>query len=191
MYTASLFAALGARLGHEQVFGFPAALGMQDVSWNGWEADVSWLAVPFLPLADTVVIHQLRDPLEFVRSVVGFRFLSDERAELDAPQVVRRNAPEVYEPATEVERGATLWRIWNERAAPHADFRYRLEDLDVELLLSLCRLVELDVGEEEAARVLDTTAKDINRRRRNESVSWEDIEPVLGEAAIRYGYERR
>jgi hypothetical protein len=187
-YMATLLAALGIRIGHEKVFGIREGLGMRDVRWKKWEGDVSWLAVPFLPVDDAVVLHQVRHPLEFVRSVVGFGFLSDERADLPFPEVVRRNAPEVYAPDTEVERGATMWRLWNARAEPHAALTYRLEDLDVALLLRLCELVELDVSEEQATKALAAVPTTINQRARDESVSWEQISPVVEEAAARYGY---
>jgi len=187
-YAATLFRALGVHIGHEQVFGVGEGLGGRPVRWRVFEGDVSWLAVPFLPLDDVVVLHQVRHPLEFVRSVVGFGFLSDERAELAFPRVVRRHAPEVYEPATQVERGATLWRVWNEMAAPHATITYRLEALDVPLLLHLCSLIELPVTEAQAAQVLESLPKTINQRVRDESVTWEMIEPIVGETAARYGY---
>jgi hypothetical protein len=187
-YMATLLAALGVRLGHEKVFGIREGLGMRDVRWKKWEGDVSWLAVPFLPLEDTVVLQQVRHPLEFVRSVVGFGFLSDERADLAFPKVVRRHAPEVYEPDTEIERGATMWRLWNARAEPHVALTYRLEDFGLDLLMRICRLVELDVSEEQAARTLAEVPTTINQRERDESVAWEQVEPLVGELAAHYGY---
>src|SRR5688572_332027 len=162
-YAATLFRHLGVHVEHERVFGVGVGLGRREPSWRVFEGDVSWLAVPFLPLEDVVVLHQVRHPLEFVRSVVGFGFLSDERADLAFPQVVRRHAPEVYEPATQVERGATMWRVWNERAEPHATITYRLEDLDADLLLRLCKLIELPVSDEQVAFALEALPKDINK----------------------------
>ena len=192
-YTTTLFRHLGVHVEHEKVFGVGEALGRRPHRWRVFEGDVSWLAVPFLPLhgedEDVVVLHQLRHPLEFVRSVVGFGFLSDERADLAFPQVVRRHAPEVYEPATQPERGATMWKVWNARAEPHADITYRLEDLDADLLLELCRMIELPVTEEQVAFAIEELPKNINRRVRDESVPWEAIEPIVGEAAAHYGYE--
>jgi hypothetical protein len=188
-YAATLFRSLGVHVDHEVVFGVGPALGGREPSWRQYEGDVSWLAVPFLPLDDVVVLHQLRHPLEFVRSVTGFRFLSDERAELAFPRVVQRHAPEVYEPDELVERGATMWRVWNERAEPHATITYHLEDLDVPMLNQLCDLIELPVTEEQLTFALDKLPRNINQRVRDESVSWETIEPIVGEAAAHYGYK--
>jgi hypothetical protein len=188
-YTAMLFRrALGARVGHEQVFGVVEGLREGPVDWDGLDGDASWLAVPFLPLDDTIVLHQVRHPLEFVRSVCGFGLLSDERADLPFPQVLRLHAPEVYVPDTEAERGATLWRIWNAKAEAHATITYRLEDLDLELLLRLGRLIEPDVSEEQAAQALESLPKTVNQRRRDESVEWETIQHIAGDAAVHYGY---
>jgi hypothetical protein len=188
-YMATLLEALGPRVGHEKVFGIREGLGTRDPRWKKWEGDVSWLAVPFLPVEDTVVLHQVRHPLEFVRSVLGFGFLSDERAELPFPQVVRRHAPEVYEPGAEAERGATMWKVWNERVVPHADFTYRLEDFDLPLLMRMCELIELDVPEEKAAQAFAEVPTTINQRARDESVSWDAIASIVGDSAGRFGYD--
>ena len=48
--------------------------------------------------------------------------------------------------------------------------------------------MELDVSEEQAAQVLEGMPENVNRRRRDDSVQWETIEPIVGEAAARYGY---
>ena len=186
---ATLLEALGLRIGHEKVFGIREGLGSRDPRWKKWEGDVSWLAAPFLPVEDTVVLHQVRHPLEFVRSTVGFGFLSDERAELPFPQVVRRHAPEVYEPGSEVERGATMWRVWNARVAPHADFTYRLEEFDLPLLLRMCELIELDVSTERAAQAFGEVPTTINQRARDESIPWEAIAPIVGDAVAQFGYD--
>ena len=193
MYAAKLFGELGVRMGHEDVFGVPQGLG-GDPRWQDYQADSSWLAVPHLPLDDVVVLHQVRHPLEFVRSVVAFTepgFLSDERAKFPFSRVVRRHAPEVYAPATQAERAATMWRVWNDRAQRHAGLTYRLEDFDAALLLRLCRLVELDVTSEQAEGALARLSKTTNRTQRDESVEWEDIAPIVGDAADLYGYKSR
>lgn len=189
MYTSKVFKGLGVNFGHESVFGLRQGLRGRPANWGEWEGEASWLSVPFLPLDDdTVVLHQVRHPLGFVRSVCGWGFLSDTSRDLHYSKVVGIHAPEVYAPDTEPERGATMWRTWNERAEAHAVTTYRVEDLDVALLLRLCRLVELDVSEEQATQALEDLPENVNRRRRDESVEWETIEPIVGEAAARYGY---
>ncbi len=188
-YTAALFSALGVRCGHEKVFGIGQAAGNVPVDWTGADGDSSFLAVPFLPLDDAVVLHQVRNPLEFVRSIVGIAFLSEQRREKPFPTIIEREAPEVYEPDRQADRAALLWRIWNTRAEAHADITYRLEDLDVALLLRLAELLELDLSEGQAAQALDSVPRDVNRRNRNEKISWARIAPIVAELAAHYGYE--
>ena len=73
-FIATVLADAGLRCGHEAVFHprTTAFTGFGDV-----DGDISWLAAPFvggLP-AGTVVLHQLRDPVEVVSSWIGLRFL--------------------------------------------------------------------------------------------------------------------
>lgn len=170
------------------MFGIEQALGTQPVDWNGAEGDSSFLAVPFLPVDDAIVLHQVRHPLEFGRSILGTELLTDHRREMPFPTAIGRHAPEVYEAPRPPERAALMWRVWNERAEAHADFTYRLEDLDVALLLRLAELVELDISEAEAARALASVPKDVNRRNRIEGLRWTRIEPIVGDLAAHYGY---
>jgi len=187
-YASVLFKALGVRCDHEKVFGVEQALGNRPVDWNGAEADSSFLAVPFLPVDDAVVLHQVRHPLEFARSMLGTELLTDHRRDKPFPTAIGRHAPEVYQPERPPERAALMWQIWNTRAEAHADVTYRLEDLDAAALLRLADLVELDVSEEDAARALASVPKDVNRRNRIEGLTWRRIEPIVGQLAAHYGY---
>jgi hypothetical protein len=188
-YAAALFSALGVRCDHERVFGVAQAAGERPVVWDGAEGDSSFLAVPFLPVDGTVVLHQVRHPLEFARSIVGTALLSDHRRDKPFPAAIRRHAPEVYEPARQPERAALMWTIWNTRAEAHADITYRIEDLDVALLVRLCEFLELDVSEDKAAAALDQVPKDTNRRNRWEKVTWARIAPIAADLAAHYGYK--
>ena len=194
-YTAQLFRALGISCGHEAVFGRRQGLGREPIDWSKFVGDSSWLAVPCLPLDGVIVLHQVRDPLEFVRSLVGIRFLEDPdppppRREqfVEFVEVVRRHAPEVFEPETQVERAALLWETWNRRAETHATITYRLEDLDEELLVRLGRLLELPIHEDAARLALATVSRRVNRRPREESVSYATVAPTVADLATRYGY---
>ena len=105
------------------------------------------------------------------------------------PTVIGRHFPEVYEPKREAQRAAVLWTVWNERAEAHADFTYRLEDMDAGLVMRLAELLELDVSEQQVGQALEDTPGDVNRRLRNEKVPWELIAPVAKDLAAHYGYE--
>jgi hypothetical protein len=188
-FAATLFSALGIRCGHEDVFGPDQGLGDLPVEWNGYDADSSWHAVPFLPLDDVVVLHQVRHPLEVIRSIAGIRFLARADLPNKATRAVRRNAPEIFEPESEAERAATMWRIWNEKAEEHATFTYRLEDIDAVLVSHLCGLVGLDVSNDQVERALRDTPKNVNARDRDETVSWEQVAALLPELPSHYGYD--
>jgi hypothetical protein len=188
-YASALFSALGVQCGHEKVFGPAQALGVQPLAWDGADGDSSYLAVPFLPVDDAVVLHQVRHPLGFARSILGTAFLSDHRRGKPFPAVVERYAPEVYEPERQPERAALMWTIWNTMAEAHADITYRVEDLDMALLMRLSALLELDISEDQAAQALDQVPKDTNRRTRWEKVTWARIAPIVADLAAHYGYK--
>jgi hypothetical protein len=187
-YAATLFGALGVRCGHEDVFGPDQGLGDMPVEWNGYDGDSSWHAVPFLPLDDVVVLHQVRHPLEVIRSIAGIRFLARADLPNKATRAVRRHAPEVFEPDTEAERAAIMWRIWNQRAEEHANFTYRLEDIGVSLVSHLCDLVGLNVSDDQVERALRDTPKNVNTRDRDENVSWESIARLIPGLPAHSGY---
>jgi hypothetical protein len=74
-YTAQLLSAAGAPCTHEAVF------GPRTARFSGWGAasgDSSWLAVPFLEElpAETVVVHQLREPRRAIDALVRFQLFS-------------------------------------------------------------------------------------------------------------------
>jgi hypothetical protein len=188
-YATALFNALGVRCGHEDVYGPDQALGDLPVEWNGYDADSSWHAVPFLPLDDVVVLHQVRHPLEVVRSIAGIRFLARADLPNKATRSVRQDAPEIFDAETEAERAAIMWRIWNQTAEEHAAFTYRLEDIDAALVTQICGLLELDVSDDQVERALRDTPGNLNARARDESVTWESVAPILSELPAHYGYE--
>lgn len=89
-YMAALLSSIGFRCGHERVF---TPFLDRAPTRGTFSSDSSWLAGPFvrqLP-AGTVVLHQVRDPLAVVRSMLGTRFF-DETFRLPVPQRARRLA---------------------------------------------------------------------------------------------------
>jgi hypothetical protein len=177
------------RCGHEKVYGIEQAWDGRPVDWSGADGDSSYLAVPFLPIDDAVVLHQVRNPLEYARSVVGVNFLGKERRGKPFAAVVERHAPEVYEPDDPIQRAGVLWRVWNTQAEANADITYRIEDLDVALLMSLAELIELDITQDQAIEALAGLSKTTNQRVRHESVQWDHIAPIVGDLAAHYAYE--
>jgi hypothetical protein len=173
------------------VFGIEQAWQGRPVDWGGAHGDSSFLAVPFLPLDGVVVLHQVRNPIEFTRSIVGVNFLANQRRRKPFPAVIERHAPEVYEPDLPALRAGMLWRTWNTQAEAHADLTYRIEDLDVALLMRIAEMIELDITQEQAAEALGSLPKNFNQRVRKESVQWDRIAPLVEDLAAHYGYEVR
>ena len=85
-YTASVLTALGAPCGRGSVFQ-PATGGVSArFAWPaGWAGDATWAAAPALgqlPEGATV-LHQVRNPIEVIRSLLRIEFFQQPSVELD------------------------------------------------------------------------------------------------------------
>jgi len=211
-YAARVWSELGIPCGHETVFNiFSLRPGDPGPALDHPKCvgDASFLAVPFLEAlpAGTVVLHQLRHPLEVIRSHMGLHFFSDPAPEsphlaenhLDFLRVIEHGCPEVFGERDECSRCALYWVHWNrlaERAEriPGLDYvRYRLEDLDAGLLERLVKRVGVEVRRERIEAALAAVPRDENHRPRDESIGMSQIRrgalrDALREQARRYGY---
>ena len=211
-YAARLWSELGIACGHEKIFNIlslrPGDPGPR-LDHPSWVGDASFLAVPFLEAlpAGTVVLHQLRHPLEVMRSHMGLGFFSEPPTvspylaenHLDFLGVIERNCPEVFREPDECSRCAVYWIRWNrlaERAEriPGLDYlRYRLEDLDAELLERLLQRLGIELPRARIAAALAAVPPDENHRPRDESIELSrirapELRASLRELARRYGY---
>jgi hypothetical protein len=211
-YAARLWSELGVPCGHERIFNIfslrPGDLGpaLDDPRYVG---DASFLAVPFLDglPADTVVLHQVRHPVEVIRSHMGIRFFREPPRESpylaenhsDFLGVIEHRCPEVFRERDERSRCALYWIHWNrlaERAGriPGLDYvRYRLEELDAGLMEDLVKRVGVDVPRERIEAALAAVPRDANHRPRDESIQISQIRPpalldAVQRLARRYGY---
>lgn len=211
-YAARLWSALGVPCGHESLFnifslrpGDPAPR-LGDPSWVG---DSSFLAVPFLETLPpgTVVLHQLRQPLDVIRSHVGIHFFSAlgegspylAENHRDFLGVIERCCPEIFLERDECARCARYWVRWNqlaERAGkiPGLDYlRYRVEDLDRRFLERVLARIGIAVPRERIEAALRAVPHDENHRPRDESIALAQIRPgalrdAFCELSRRYGY---
>lgn len=211
-YAARLFSELGIPCGHEAIFNIhrlrprePAPLP----DYSRWTGEASFLAAPFLEALPrhTLVLHQLRNPLAVIRSHMGIRFFSDRREPSvylaenhdDFLRVIERSAPDVFLERDECMRCARYWMRWNriaERGARRARLeyvRYRLEDLDVLLLERLLGRIGAELPRRRIEEVLSRVPRNVNHRKRDESVSLGRIRPgpprdALRSVARHYGY---
>lgn len=211
-YAARLFSELGIPCGHEALFNVhrlrPGG-SAPPPDYSRWAGEASFLAAPFLEALprETLVLHQLRNPLDVVRSHMGIRFFADRREpsihlaenHADFLHVIRRSAPDVFLERDECTRCAVYWVRWNqivERSARRArlDYvRYRLEDLDAPLLETLLARMGAEVTRDRIEDVLSRVPHDVNHRSRDESVTFDRVRTGSSRKALcalarRYGY---
>ena len=213
-FMSQLLTNLGVVCGHERVFKIhPIAWGYSlealFARHPDAEGDASFLAAPFVDeLPDKcVVLHQIRDPIEVIRSHMGIGFFADPYVPSmylaenhpDFVAVVRRFSPEIFLEPDELARCMRYWVSWNQlvqRAElnPRRKYlRYRVEALDAVLLKRVMRFFDMEVEDRELRRALQSVSTKTNSRVREESVSWERIpwshtKSDLSRLAAQYGY---
>lgn len=213
-YAAKLWSQIGYRCGHEAVFNIfkvsdrAASVG-EFPKFHDVDGDSSFLAAPLLGQLpeDTVIFHQVRDPLEVIRSHLGIGFFADPIVpsvyladnHTDFVDYVGRHCPEVLAERGEAGRCMRYWVCWNkliENTAQRAGFtyvRYRLEDVDTAVVRSLVGRLNDDIDDATVESALASVTKRTNSRARDESVSWPDLpegdaKDLLLETAHHYGY---
>jgi hypothetical protein len=220
LFMAESLAKLGHTCGHEHLF-TPETAGVP--VFDDAQGDVSWLAAPFLrDLAPgTVVLHQVRDPLANLRSMLGVRmFQTKPHAFMQAryrlqyyrirfarpitnARFVRfaaEHCPGVFELPDEASRAASYWVRWNrmiEAADARDDLvyrRYRIEDLDDQLLTELDHLLGGSATAVDSARVRAELGTSTHRARQVNALGLDDIADVptrdaLAALALDYGYD--
>jgi hypothetical protein len=201
LFMAEALHGLGHSCGHEQLF-TPETTALPE--FGDADGDVSWLAAPFLPdLPDgTVVLHQVRDPLATIRSMVGVRMFQTRphplmqlryRLQYHHIRVARpitnarfvrfaaRHCPGVFDLPDEVSRAAAYWVRWNrmiEKAGTERDLvyqRYRVEDLDDARLAQLDHVLGGAATPDDAARVRGQLGTSTHRARQVAPVAYEDV----------------
>jgi len=208
-YTARVLSRLGLDCGHERHLGLAPQLPAF-LEAAGTLGESSWLAVPFVDQmpADVRVLHQVRNPLKVIRSMLELQFF-----DLDAAGQPRRvgprraftefalrHCPQVLAYKTELERSAWFYYHWNRRIEAHGAqreiLRVRLEDLDAQRLGALLRFIGVDatrwteeqLAAEFAAIPRDTNAKTDEKVILTEAVTWATLPREVCELARAYGY---
>jgi hypothetical protein len=118
---------------------------------------------------------------------------------VDYQSFVRKSCPAIFEDDDEVVRCMRYWRLWNgmveeaERIEGLTYRRFRIEDLDVELLGELVRLVGGTDDEATLATALEEVDRATNAGSPVTSVSWETLpdgeeKEAIAAQARAYGY---
>jgi len=200
-YIANVLTFLGCLTGHEDIFG-PAKL--DDAEEIVWPAEVpgdsSWLGAPYLDALPrgTLVLHQVREPVANARSSLRIRFFSTPSwyrsfAEQHAPTLLLGSEP---------ERCLRYWLEWNRmaeraRTMPELEYsRYRLEDIDRDVVAEICLRLGLEATLPRIDEVLAQMPRDYNTRgdkSKDAEWRWSDLPPgetkrAAEKLAASYGY---
>jgi hypothetical protein len=198
-YMAKLLSALGLPCGHERIFNIWRIAGIGNLSEpmafffekEAKQGDASFLSIPYLDQLPegTIVLHQVRNPLEVIRSHMGIRFFSDPYVPSiylanEHPQILdflRAHCAEIMEADTEIGRCMRYWYHWNriaERAESNSALtylRYRVEDVDVPMLSKILSLISEPANRSGLDEVMDSISKRTNTRPRDNSWTWDNL----------------
>jgi hypothetical protein len=201
LFMAEALSRLGHACAHEAIF-TPDTTGVPD--FGDAQGDVSWLAAPFLSQlpAGTVVVHQVRDPLATIRSIVGVRMFQTRphplmqlryrlqyyRVRVARPitnarfvRFAERHCPGVFDVPDEPSRAAYYWVRWHrmiEAAQRRSDLTYtriRLDELDDDRLASLDRLLGGTATPAQVAEVRVGLGSSTHRARQVEALTLGEI----------------
>jgi hypothetical protein len=213
-YMSVLLSELGLACGHERVFNIFPMIELTPPfdfvrMFAEKDGDSSFLAVPHakeLP-PGSVVLHQVRHPVHVIRSHMGIRYfapdyqpsmyLADNHP--DFLDFIRRHCPEIFAYDDELRRTMCYWVSWNKMAQeaskiPNIRYlRYRVEALDLPLLVRILNLLSVDVPKERVAQAITDISQSTNARLRDDAISWEALpegrlKDNIAQLAAAYGY---
>lgn len=163
-------------------------------TWNRaelgeWSAQV----VPILALERPKhVWHQVRDPLNVVASLLAFRLFHNPQPHGFQGQYMRSFITLTGEPMRDAVRFTVTWL---ERCEQVSTAMWRVEDVNVELLVQLGDMLDVEVSEETARRAIQSTSRTKNRKQTPQPLGEKDL--PLGDDTRRllelrrsYGYGR-
>ena len=216
-YMAELMSALGFQCGHERVFNIWSITGLGDLidpmtaffDLGEKQGDASFLSIPYIDQLPkgTIVLHQVRNPLEVIQSHMGIRFFADPYLPSmylanEHPRILgflQTHCQEIWETNTEIGRCMRYWYYWNrlaERAKHNPSLiylRYRIEDINISTLRGIIRNIGGETPETKCRQALASISKLTNARPRDTSwtfdrlPSGEDKERII-ELSTAFGY---
>jgi tetratricopeptide (TPR) repeat protein len=177
-YISRLLTEAGILCGHEIVFG-PYTTS---IDWREFDADSSWLAVPWLSTlgADVLVVHLTRDFLPCAQSWAGVGQFDENAHPNHGPYLdaVERFAPGILQMDDRLARIASYWTIWNESAARRSNCHLRIEDVNEGSVSSILELAGHTVDPGALADAFLEIPSNYNTRGRDETITLADVEKV-------------
>lgn len=210
-YIAQLLSQLGCHCTHEKLFDgrqpsrlkvWLARMGLQSLPWpDSICGEAAWEVAPLLPLLpDNIqVFHQVRHPLEYIRSRQKKGWVHGRFRGRYLPHLPRhrRSTFAAMSLAGQADLLARFWIDWNalvERRVGNKPYlRYRIEDFGLQQLLEMLDLIDFPYEAEQVSEVFASLPTNINTRGEKREDITLDLLPDstrqdLERAAARYGY---
>lgn len=193
-YTAKLLTMCGIRTSHEEFFTPFTPYG--DVSdFPQWlvrthtEGEVSSVAAPVLDAlqSSVTIIHQVRNPVSVIRSLMGERQLHDESLFLPGAKMAFRYLPELKCDDPPIVRCMKYWIGWNGLVESQASRRFRVEFALEDWLSGILFWPSVENIN------IRLTGSRYHGGRRDKTVSWQSLpggflKEQIEATAARYGY---
>ena len=189
-YTAQVLTRMGIPCGHEWVYSAHPRR-YPDVEIVG---DSSAQAVPFLPGFKGLVLHQLRDPLRVIGSLLGFGLFRDPRSHGPDGAFMMQHFRFTGDELGDAMRYYVEWNRRCEAVDPARYLRFQIEQLDAATLAQIARFVGEDVAQAQIEEALGAVPHDFNTRYNRHSLAWSDLPEGRTREALRamaqeYGYD--
>ena len=153
--------------------------------------DSSPMAAPAVQAFPGLILHQVRDPVAVIGSFLGTGLLRDPKSRGVDGAFLMEHFP--FSPF-ELGDAMRFYLNWNARCERHDRYlRYRVEDIDLNLLRRLAEVIGVDVPDATIRKALSRVPRDFNRCPTPRSISWADMPAcwakteLMGMAA-RFGY---
>jgi hypothetical protein len=177
---AEVLAAAGLKTGHEAWF------NPNGVRTSGLDVDVAWESTLFLNDFDGIVWHQVREPL---RTITSLAYTADWHGPYW--RIRKRGLTEFTD--NPILNAVISYVDMNLKAEQHATKRWRVEDVDAELVKELMRELGYQPDTERVEQALKETSTRTNSHWTSLTLDWSDLprHPVVGELrdmTERYGY---
>lgn len=174
-YTAEVLSHLGLNCGHETWF-FPGRTIYHKRGEEFW-GDSSWLATPYLDKMPptTLVLHQLRNPIKTLDSMMARRQLRGCKPGGKGPRGEYTKFLKLYfenweSEESQQDRLARFWVEWNLKIEEQENnpnlryLRFKIEDMNEELLLSITSLIGAPMPNPKQLQLALKTSKNTNHR---------------------------
>ncbi len=182
-YIAHVLRQVGIQCGHEDWWN-PFNKHTPDL-----DGDASWMAVPFLHTYQGHVFHQVRDPLMVLNSLRnGELFGADAVWFAD---FTNTHTPGGF--TDDLESALRFMSHWLRTVEPRAELAWRVEDVNADLIVDLCRRIGRPTTLQQAQAAVDAIPTNLNSHNPKPGIHWADLPDnpdtaFLRSWAIRWGY---